>query len=73
MTVEDVILEKLRALSPAKKNEVLQFVSELETADRPSFRSPKGILSDLNFSVSEEDLAEARREMWRGFPRNDIP
>ena len=73
MTVEDAILEKLRALPPAKKKEVLQFVSALETGERPPFRSPKGILSDLNFTLSEEDLAEARHEMWREFPRNDIP
>ncbi|HLI82748.1 MAG TPA: hypothetical protein VKV17_02460 [Bryobacteraceae bacterium] len=72
MTIEEVILEKVRALPPAKKAEVLQFISGLETAARPPFRSPKGILSDLSFTVTEEDFAEARREMWSGFPRNDI-
>ena len=41
MSIEEVILEKVRALPPAKKAEVLQFVS-------------------------------GRREMWSGFPRNDI-
>jgi hypothetical protein len=72
MSIEEVILEKVRALPPAKKAEVLEFVSGLDTAARPPFHSPKGILSDLNFTLTEEDLAEARREMWSGFPRNDI-
>jgi hypothetical protein len=72
MSIEEVILEKVRALPPAKKAEVLQIVSGLDTAARPPFRSPKGILSGLNFTLTEEDLAETRREMWSGFPRNDI-
>ena len=33
-------------------------------------RSLFGILSSV--SVSEEDIAEARREMWGNFPREDI-
>ena len=73
MSIEEAILEKVRALPPAKKAEVLQFVSGLEAAASPPFRSPKGLLSDLNFTITEKDLAEARREMWSGFPRNDIP
>jgi hypothetical protein len=72
MTIEEAILEKVRALPPEKKTEVLQYVSGLEVAERPPFRSPKGILADLNFTLTEEDLAEARREMWGNFPRDDI-
>jgi hypothetical protein len=72
MSIEDAILEKVRALSQAKKTEVLQFVSGLEPANRPPFRSPKGVLSDLDFDLTEENLAEARREMWSGFPREDV-
>lgn len=72
MTIEDVILEKVRALPPAKKEEVLQFVSGLDSPVRPPFRSPKGTLSDLHFVLTEEDLAEARRDLWGGFPRSDI-
>jgi hypothetical protein len=72
MSIEEAILEKVRALPPEKKTEVLQFVSGLEVAEHPPFRSPKGILADLNFTLTEEDLAEARREMWANFPRDDI-
>lgn len=72
MSIEEAILEKVRSLPPEKKAEVLQFVSGLEASGHRPFRSPKGVLSDLKFTISEEDLAEARREMWRGFPRNDV-
>ena len=29
-----------------------------------------GLWADLNFHVTEEDIAEARREMWGNFPRD---
>ena len=72
VTVEDAILEKVRALPPEKKAEVLEYVSGLGVERRKPFRSPKGILADLDFTLTEEDLAEARREMWANFPRDDI-
>ncbi|SPF35476.1 conserved hypothetical protein [Candidatus Sulfopaludibacter sp. SbA4] len=72
MTIEEEILEKVRALPPAKKTEVLQYVSGLEAGEHRPFRSPKGILADLDFTLTEEDLAEVRREMWANFPRDDI-
>jgi hypothetical protein len=72
MSIEDAILEKVRALPAEKKTEVLQYVSGLEAADHEPFRSPKGILAGLDFTLTEEDLAEARREMWANFPRDDI-
>ena len=72
MTVEEEILEKVRALPPAKKAEVLEYVSGLEAAEHGPFKSPEGILADLNFTLTEEDLAEVRREMWANFPRDDI-
>jgi hypothetical protein len=72
MSIEEAILEKVRSLPPEKKAEVLQFLSGLEAGGHPPFRSPKGVLSDLSFTITEEDLAEARREMWSGFPRNNV-
>jgi len=62
MSIEEAILEKVRALPETKKTEVLEYVSRLEPATRMPFRSPKGILADLNFTLTEEDIADARRE-----------
>ncbi len=49
MSIEEAILEKVRALPETKKTEVLEYVSRLEPAKRVPFRSPEGILADLRF------------------------
>jgi hypothetical protein len=73
MSVEEAIVEKVRALPPEKREEVLHFVESLGGAGRKRpLRDPEGILADLDFTLTEEDLAEARREMWGNFPRDDI-
>lgn len=74
MTLEEAILEKARGLPPEKQKELLQFANALSAPEgpKPPLRSPEGLWADLNVSVSEEDIAELRREMWGGFPRDDI-
>jgi len=72
MTIEQQVLEKLRSLPAEKQKEVLDFVDRLKetsSADKPR-RSLLGLWADLNFHVTEEDIAEARREMWSSFPRD---
>ncbi|MBS1839239.1 MAG: hypothetical protein JSS69_08935 [Acidobacteria bacterium] len=71
MTIEQQVLDKLRDLPPEKQKEVLDFVVSLKGEDGPQkpLRSLLGLWSDLNFHVTEEDIAEARREMWGNFPR----
>ncbi len=77
MSIEQVVLEKLRAMPPDKQQEVLDFVEFLQrgvpecTAARPR-RSPKGLWADLGVQITAEDIAEVRREMWRTFPREDV-
>ncbi|MFQ5793724.1 MAG: hypothetical protein ACE5JP_01580 [Candidatus Bipolaricaulia bacterium] len=66
MNIEQLVLEKLR--------EVLGFVEFLECKSgtpRP-WRSLKGLWADLGVQITEEDIDEARREMWSNFPREDI-
>ena len=41
----------------------------LEAATRP-LHSLEGLLEDLNVDITEQDIAEARREMWGDFPRD---
>lgn len=74
MSIEKSLLEKLHNLPVEKQKEVLDFVESLErkpTRQRPR-RSLKGLWADLGVQISPEDLAEARREMWGGFPREDV-
>jgi Arc/MetJ-type ribon-helix-helix transcriptional regulator len=34
-------------------------------------RSPRGILADIRSYISPDDIAEVRKEMWIGFPRDE--
>jgi hypothetical protein len=71
MTVEQQVVEKLRGLSLQKQEEVLAYISGLqqETRGRPR-RSLAGLWADLGVNVSEEDISQARQEMWGNFPRD---
>jgi hypothetical protein len=72
MTIEQQVLEKLRDLPPEKQMEVLDFVDFLNEKNGPKkpLRSLLGLWADLNIHITEEDIAEARREMWGNFPRD---
>lgn len=72
MTIAEQVLEKLRELPLEKQKEVLDFVDFLKEKNgkQKPLRSLRGLWADLNFHVTEEDIAEARREMWGNFPRD---
>jgi hypothetical protein len=74
MSIEKSVLEKLLNLPADKQKEVLDFVETLEKKAGATRRrrSLKGLWGDLGVEVSPEDIAEAQREMWRGFPREDV-
>jgi hypothetical protein len=73
-SIEQTVVEKLRALPPDKQQEVLDFVESLKEEILPKHprRSVKGLWADLGVDITEEDIAEARREMWSNFPREDF-
>lgn len=72
MTIEQQVVEKLRDLPFEKQKEVLDFVDFLKEKDgrKKPLRSLLGLWSDLDIHITEEDIAEARREMWGNFPRD---
>jgi hypothetical protein len=72
VTIEQELLEKLRGLSPDKQQQVLNFVQSLSKSESPNnpLRSLEGLWADLNIQITEEHIAEARREMWGNFPRD---
>ena len=71
MTIEEMVVEKLRGSPPEKQKEVLEFVESLKQQNGPQKppRSLEGLWADLDIVITEEDIAEARREMWGNFPR----
>ena len=72
MTIEQQVLEKFRELPPEKQQEVLDFVDFLKqkNGSQKPLRSLRGLWKDFNIDITEEDIAEARREMWGNFPRD---
>lgn len=74
MNIEAAIIENLRVLPEEKQQEVLDFVEFLKAKNllKSSSRKIKGMCADLDVHISEEDITEARREMWGNFPKEDI-
>jgi hypothetical protein len=73
MSVEETLVEKLRALPPDKQRSVLEFVESLDEGNgsQPQRRLLRGALSHLNIHISEDQITEARREMWPSYVRED--
>jgi hypothetical protein len=74
MTTWEIVAEKTKNLPPDKQQEVLDFVEFVRgrtPVPRPR-RSSEGLCADLGVDITEEDIAQARREMWGNFPREDI-
>ena len=74
MNLEQAVLEKLRQLPVDKQREVLDFAEFLHQKVTPKvpLRSVKGLWADLDIEITEEDIAQARKEMWGNFPEEDI-
>lgn len=74
MTIEEAILERVRALPPEQREEVLKFAASLTASASPAtpLISPRGLWAKYDIKITEEDIAELRREMWKNFPREDI-
>lgn len=71
MTSEEVLLEKIKVLPPDLKREAIHFVEFLESKVQKNVErvSLEGIWADMDVNLTEEDLREARKEMWQNFPR----
>jgi len=74
MSLEQAILEAVRALPAEKQREVLNHATSLrdEAGKKSPFKSVRGLWADLGISLSPEDIDENQREIWRNFPREDI-
>src|SRR5688500_3696749 len=68
MSIEQAVVERMKSLPPDKQQEVLDFVEFLQQksggAARPPRKSLLGALAHLNVKVTEQDISDARREMW---------
>jgi len=67
--IEEAVIAKLRELPLEKQQAVLDFVTDLNPAPKSPRKSLHGLWAGQGISISEEDIAEARKEMWGNFPR----
>lgn len=65
MTIEQAVSAILKSLPPEKQIEVLDFVEFLQQKNRRNSKrhSLRGLWADLNIEISEEDIADIRKEM----------
>jgi hypothetical protein len=75
MTLEQEILDTVRALPAEKQQEILDHAKRVRNGlaqGRRPRKSGRGLWSDLSIDLSADDIDEARREMWKHFPRDDF-
>ncbi len=69
------IAAKVALLPVEQQKKALEYVEALleQSVNRPlrGGRSLMGAFAHLGLSVTDEDIEEARREMWRHFPREE--
>jgi hypothetical protein len=72
MTSEEVLLEKFKVLPPDLKQKAIEFVDSLQSKAKTNQKRKtlKGALAHLNIKITEEDIRQARNEMWRGYTKD---
>jgi hypothetical protein len=73
-SITHALVEKVKSLPPEQQQALLDYAEFLEHKNAPvrPERSFIGLFADEGVHISEEDIAEARREMWGNFPREDV-
>ena len=72
-SIEEAVIARLRELPPEKQRELLVFAESLDmTEPRAKLKSARGLWKNLGFTISEEDIAQARKDMWGNFPREQF-
>ena len=74
MSLEQAILEAVRALPAEKQQEVLNHAARLrdEAGRKSPFKRVRSLWEDLGISLSPEEIERNQRDLWRNFPREDI-
>ena len=71
------VVEMAKQLPPRDKARLIEILAALIEGDLPATpvgarKSLFGMCSDLGPAPSAEEIDEARREEWAGFPREEI-
>lgn len=71
MTTQESILAILNELPSEKVEAVLEFAKSLspQPSPTPPESTLRGLWRDLDVHLTEDEISDARREMWERFPR----
>src|ERR1700683_3930651 len=74
MSLEQAILDAVRALPAEKQQEILSHAARLrdESVKKKPFKSVRGLWADLGVSLSAGEIEENQQDMWKNFPRDDL-
>jgi hypothetical protein len=74
MNLEEAVLERLRHLPVDKQQQLLDFAEFLyqKTTLKTPLLTVRGLCADLKVDITEEDITQARQEMWGNFPRDIV-
>jgi hypothetical protein len=72
VSIEELIIDTVRTLPPDKQQEILAFAKSLQQQQNSAGQTPHASLFGFwsGVDVSEDDIAQARQEMWDNFPRD---
>lgn len=75
MTAAQKLLVHFRRLPPEQQERVLQLAESLARQHPSGTDGPSllGLCADLGPAPSTEDIRRVREEVWRNFPREDLP
>lgn len=68
MSIDALIRERFRRLTPEHQKELLLFIEFLTQREEGGIEreSVEGLWADQDVEIKEDELDAARREMWRG-------
>jgi hypothetical protein len=69
MAATTLLVIKVQALTEQQRQLVLNFIDQLPSPSRPQTHL-YGLFKGID--TTEDEIAEARREMWGNFPREDF-
>ncbi len=71
MSLEQAILDAVRALPAEKQQEILSHAARLrdESVKRRPFKSVKGLWANLGISLSADEIEQNQNDMWKNFPK----
>ena len=74
MTIKECLLTQLEQLPLDQQQELLnfaEFLAQKSSSKRP-LKTIRGLCADLKVDITEEEIKQARKEMWGSFATEEL-